>query len=324
MSLNLQGKIATVFGGTGFVGRYVVENLAKAGATVRVVTRHQQSAYFLRTAGAVGQIVPVSISYRKAEEIDQVIAGSTFVVNCIGSLNETRKNQFSRIHTEVPGWIAQSCARHNVGRFVHLSALSADRSSSRYSVTKHLGEKSVFAAYQTATILRPGAIFGPEDNFFNMFARMATVAPALPLIGGGRTKFQLIYVGDVAAAVMAALTLPALGSQNPQGKVYELGGPEILSFKEIQQRILTQTRRKKPLVNLPWGIARVQAALCSVLPKPPLTNDQITGLKTDNVVHAGAYTLSDLGIQPVALDAILPSYLDRYRPGGRFAEKKRA
>ncbi len=324
MSLNLQGKIATVFGGTGFVGRYVVENLAKAGATVRVVTRHKQSAYFLRTAGAVGQIVPVSISYDKAEDIDRVIAGSSFVVNCLGILFEKKKNKFAHIHTEIPGWIAQSCARHNVERFVHISSLSADRAGSHYAVTKHLGEKAVYAAHQTATILRPSVIFGPEDNFFNFFAKMATVSPALPLIGGGRTKFQLVYVGDVAAAVMAALALPALGPQNPQGKIYELGGPEILSFKEVQQRILDQIRRKKRLVTIPWSIARVKAAVLSVVPHPPLTNDQITGLKTDAIVQSGAYTLADLGIQAVTLDAILPTYLDRYRPGGRFAEKKRA
>ncbi len=313
--MNLQGKTATVFGATGFVGRYVVARLAKAGATVRVITRHRQSAYFLRTNGVVGQIVPVSSTYRSAAEIERDVAGSDLVVNCLGILAEGRGAKFTHVHTSIPEWIAQACTAHAIKSFVHVSALGADTAKSNYAKSKLAGEQAVLRAYPAATILRPSVIFGPEDNFFNMFAGMARFAPALPLIGGGKTKFQPVYVGDVATAVVAALT-----DTQARGKIFELGGPEILTFKEIYQRLFAQTRAKRSLVALPWGLAKFVASL----PLVPLTADQVTSLKTDNVVHGGALTLADLGVQPTALDAILPSYLDKYRSGGRFADKKRA
>lgn len=324
MPFSLQGKIATVFGATGFVGRYVVGRLAQAGATVQVVTRHRQSAYFLRTLGSVGQIVPRSCAYKTHEDIDALVKGSAVVVNCLGILTQNRRQKFSHIHTQLPDWIAQSCARHGVERCVHISALSVDRAESDYAKSKLAGEKAVFAAYPLATVLRPSVIFGAEDKFFNMFARLAQLAPALPLIGGGMTKFQPVYVGDVADAVLKALTSLPSDKVNAQGRIFELGGPEVLTFKEIYQRMFAHTHNIKPLLSMPWGVARVQAAFMSILPEPPLTGDQITSLKTDNVVHDGTSTLQDLGIVPTALDVILPNYLDKYRPGGRFADKKRA
>lgn len=324
MSFSLQGKTATVFGGTGFVGRYVVAALAKAGATVRVVTRHQQSAYFLRTNGVVGQIVPVSSTYRTKEEIDRDVQGSDVVVNCTGILFEKRKNQFHRVHADIPQWIAEACARHSVKRFVHISALGVDIGQSDYAKSKLAGEAAVIRAFPLATILRPSAIFGPEDNFFNMFASLARILPAMPLVGGGKTKFQPVFVGDVAAAVLAALTQVSSLRGGPQGRIYELGGPEILTLREIYERIFEQTGRKRMMVTLPWGLARIQAAFLSILPTPPLTNDQITSLQTDSVVGQNAAILVDLGIHPTGLDVVLPGYLDRFRPGGRFAEKKRA
>ena len=324
MPLNLQGKTATVFGGTGFVGRYVVARLARTGAIVRVITRHPSSAYFLRTNGVVGQIVPIQSNYASYEEVERDVAGSDVVVNCLGILAQNRRCSFDHLHRDVPQWIAQACAKYNVKRLVHISALGAGQAQSKYATSKQAGEQAVLAAYPTASILRPSVIFGPEDKFFNRFAALAQYAPALPLIGGGETKFQPVYVGDVASAVMATLTRPDIGGLSPFGATYELGGPEVLSFRELYERMFEQTGRKRMMVSLPWAIARVQAAFMSVLPAPPLTNDQITSLQTDSVVSSGARLLHDLNITPTALETILPTYLDRFRPGGRFAEKKRA
>lgn len=324
MPLNLQGKTATVFGGTGFVGRYVVARLARAGAIVRVITRYTSAAYFLRTNGVVGQIVPIKSSYGTYEDIDRDVAGSDVVVNCLGILAETRRCSFDHVHHELPQWIAQACTKYNVKRLVHISALSAADSKSKYAESKRAGEQAVLEAYPTVSILRPSIIFGPEDKFFNRFASMAQYAPALPLIGGGHTKFQPVYVGDVACAVMATLTRPDTGGLSPFGVTYELGGPGVFSFRELFEQMFSYTGRSRRMISMPWGIARVQATLMSILPNAPLTNDQITSLKTDSVVSSGARLLHDLNITPTALETILPTYLDRFRPGGRFAEKKRA
>lgn len=321
---SLQGKNVTVFGGTGFLGRYIVARLAKAGAVIRVATRHPQSAYFLRTNGVVGQIVPVLSNYASAEEIARDVAGADIVINCLGVLNQSRKTKFSRLHIDVPQWIAQACAAQSVSRLIHVSALGVDKALSEYAKSKLAGERAVLAAFPAATILRPSVIFGPEDNFFNMFAALARVAPVLPLIGGGKTRFQPVYVGDVADAALDVAVRSAISTSSPLGKIYELGGPEILSMRDIYQRLFEITGVRRTLVTLPWGIARVQALFLAILPKPPLTNDQITSLQTDSVVAPSAVTLTDLGITPTALNAVLPAYLDRFRPGGRFAEKKRA
>ncbi len=316
---SLQGQTATVFGGTGFIGRYIVARLAKAGAVVRVVTRHKQSAYFLRTNGVVGQVVPVSSTYQSAAEIERDVAGSDIVINCLGILHESKHSTFDHVHTEVPKWIAEACARHQVARFIHLSALGVDQAHSYYAKSKIAGEREVLSVYPTATILRPSVVFGAEDKFFNMFATMAKYAPVLPLIGGGKTRFQPVFVGDVADAVQAALAQPA-----SQGRVYELGGPEVLSFKELMERMFKETKRPRPLMSVSWGLARIKASFLNILPNPPITNDQITSLQTDSVVGGGAATLQDLGIEATGLDSILPEYLNQYRPGGRFADKKRA
>ncbi len=316
--MNLQNKIITIFGGTGFVGRYIVARLAKQGATIKIVTRSPSSGYFLRQFGVVGQIVPVSCDYSE-HAINQAVSGSDIVINCLGILFEKGKSKFKTVHIDDASMIAKACAVYNVKSLVHISALGIDESKSKYAETKREGEKEVRSHFPAATIIRPSVIFGPEDNFFNKFASLSLIMPVLPLIAGGDTRFQPVYVGDVANAVIKTLR-----SNSSQGKTYELGGPEILSFKEIYHKLFAQTRRKRILVNLPEGIARIQAALFSILSNPPLTGDQITSLRTDNVVSIEALKLKDLDIQPTALDAILPSYLGRYRSGGRFAEKKRA
>ncbi len=324
--MTLSSRTACIFGGTGFIGRQIVRELARQGVRIKVASRVPERAYDLRPSGTVGQIVPFACDYKDEGSVRAAVQGCDFVVNCIGILFEKGKsNRFDKIHTELPARIAGACADEKVDRFVHISALGADESQSKYAKSKLAGEQAVLEAFPKATILRPSVVFGPDDNFFNMFAKLAVIAPALPLIGGGQTKFQPVYVGDVADAVMAALTRAAIGDQNPQGKIYELGGPDILSFKEIYETLFEQTARRRALISLPWGLAKFQGAVMNAfMPTPLLTADQVVSLKTDNVVAEGALTLADLGVESTALSTILPTYLARFKPGGRFHGKKAA
>jgi len=313
----LQNKIVTVFGGTGFLGRYIVAALAREGARVKVATRHPPSAYFLRQFGHVGQIVPFFCAYR-AEDIDAAVKGSDAVINCPGILFEKGKSTFRRVHVENPKEVAQACAKYNVTGLVHISALGIDESKSKYAQTKREGEAEIKRAFPKATFLRPSVIFGPEDSFFNKFASLAVFSPFLPLIGGGHTKFQPVYVGDVAKAAVQALI-----SNDKGADIYELAGPETLDFKGIYAKISAVTGRAPWLVNLPVPLARFKALFFSLMPTPILTNDQITSLQTDNILSGKYPTLEDLKITPTAIDAVLPTYLDHYRSGGRFADKQR-
>lgn len=305
MALSLKGHIITVFGGTGFAGRHIIKALADAGARIRVATRQTNSAYFLRLYGQPGQIVPVQVSYQSETSVDNAVAGSTLVINCLGILHQRRKAaSFSHVHNDIPVWIARACYKHRIRKFIHISALGIDTSRSKYAASKLKGEFGVTSVFPRATILRPSVIFGPEDNFFNKFDRMARISPALPLIGGGHTQFQPVYAGDIAAAVMASIANP-----DTNGQIYELGGPEILSFRAILERLAAVTGRRRRFISLPWWLARLQAFLLAWLPDPPLTNDQITSLQSDSVVNRDHKNFADLGIVPTPLDAILPLYL---------------
>jgi len=316
----MKNKTATVFGGTGFLGRQVVRELAQKGFIVKVATRVPERAYFLKPAGGVGQVVPFRCNYREAESLSDAVAGCDLVVNCVGILFEKRKKQsFQQVHVDLPAMIAKVSAQAGVQKLVHISALGVDKSSSQYAKTKLEGEKAVHANFPNATILRPSVIFGEDDSFFNMFAEMARYTPVFPLIGGGNTKFQPVYVGDVADAVIAAAS-----QDEARGRIYELGGPDVVSFKEIYERVFEYTGRKRCLMSLPYGLAKVQAVFLSVLPNPPLTRDQVDGLKTDNVVSKSMPGLVELGIQVKGMDIILPTYLKSYRSGGRFADIKSA
>lgn len=317
-------KTACVFGGTGFIGRQVVRDLAARGIRIKVATRVPVSAYFLRTSGAVGQIVPVLCDYKDPQSVQSAIAGCDYVVNCVGILYERKKGGFERVHGALPGVIAAACAQEKVERFVHVSALGIESSNSLYAQSKYNGEKAVKSAFPLASILRPSVVFGEDDAFFNKFAKLAAVLPFLPLIGGGKTRFQPVYVGDVASSVMACLFLPAVGAQNPQGKTYELGGPEIVTFRQIYEIMFSYTHHKKPLLSISWGLAKLQAALMGMLPAPLLTADQVESLKSDTIVTKDALTLADLDIAPKAMAVILPHYLSRYQPGGRFAQIRNA
>jgi NADH dehydrogenase len=312
--------VVTVFGGTGFIGRYVVRRLAKAGATVRIATRNPTRAKHLRTAGVVGQIVPIAVDVNDEAQVRTALNGAAAAVNLIGILAESGKARFQALQAETPGRIGRAAAAAGVSALVHVSAIGADADAkAKYARTKGEGEAALRAAFPAAVILRPSIVFGPEDGFFNRFGRMATLLPFLPLIGGGETKFQPVYVGDVAEAVMKGLTDPATA-----GKTFELGGPRVYSFKALLAYILRETGRHRALVNLPWWLAELQGSILQFAPNAPITRDQVELLKSDNVVSPGALTLGDLGIDAAAVEAIVPTYLDKFHIGGRFGRIKGA
>lgn len=317
-------KTACVFGGSGFIGRHVVRELAKAGYRVKVASRIPESAFFLKPYGMVGQIVPVACRYSDEADIKNVVRGCDVVVNCVGILYERRKNDFQKVHCDIPAVIAKACTQEGVSRFVHISALGCDTGRSKYAQSKRAGEDALLQNYPKATILRPSVVFGEDDNFFNMFAKLAGVLPFLPLIGGGKTKFQPVYVGDVADAVIKAVQGPAKGENSPLGQIYELGGPDVVSFKEIYEILFDMTHRRTGLLPIPFPLAKVQGFFMGLLPSPLLTVDQVESLKTDNVVQDGALCLENLGVSPTAMACILPEYLERYRPGGRFSRAAKA
>jgi uncharacterized protein YbjT (DUF2867 family) len=313
----MRNRRTAVLGGSGFIGRYVVQRLAARGDVIPVGCRHAENAKFLMTLGNVGQIAAVNVTIDDEQLLPAFLAGSDAVVNCVGILAERGRQTFERVHHLGPARLARLAREAGVGRLVHISAIGADlRSSSAYARTKAQGEAAVRDAFPTATILRPSVVFGPEDQFFNRFATIAMISPALPLIGGGHTRFQPVYVGDVADAVLTCLEDPATA-----GRTYELGGPKIYTFRQLLELLLGEIRRKRLLVGLPFGAAQFQARLMSLLPSPPLTIDQIELLRQDNVVSSGALTLATLGITPTAVEAILPSYLDRFRRGGWYERR---
>jgi len=307
-------RLATVFGGSGFIGRYVVTNLARDGWLVRVAVRRPDEALFLKTAGAIGQVTPIATNVRDRPSVARAVQGAAAIVNLVGILHEIGRQRFQAVQAKGAGMIAEEAARAGARRLVHISAIGADANSkSEYARTKAEGEAAVRQAFPTATILRPSIVFGPEDGFFNRFAKMAQLSPALPLIGGGKTRFQPVYVGDVAEAVVKAIETPAAA-----GQTYELGGPKIYSFADLMRLLLHETGRKRLLMPLPFPVASLMGAVLQCLPSPQLTADQVRQLKRDNVVSDGAVGLANLGITPTAVEAIVPTYLDRYRARGYY------
>jgi uncharacterized protein YbjT (DUF2867 family) len=312
----MKNQLVTVFGGSGFLGRHTVRALARADYRIKVATRHPNRAFFLRPLGTVGQIDFVKCDVADADAVAQALSGADAVVNLTGILFQSGQT-FEDVQADGAANIATAAAAAGVGALVHVSAIGADtESDSTYAVTKAEGEVAVRDAFPNAVILRPSIIFGPEDGFFNKFAEMARYFPALPLIGGGKTLFQPVFVGDVAQAVLAGLS-------RQDGRTYELGGPVSYSFKELMQLILRETGRKRALVPLPFGIAFLKASFLQLLPNPLLTVDQVRLLKKDNVVSATAPGLADLGIAPTSAEAVIPSYLWRYRAKGEYADQAR-
>lgn len=304
----MQGKVVTVFGGSGFVGRHVVRKLTGLGATVRVPTRHPEQAIHLKPMGGVGQVVLQRWDANRPEEVARHTVGSTHVVSLVGILAERRAGDFERIQGRLPGAIGAAAAEVGAEAVAHVSAIGASRTSpSAYARTKAEGEEAIRSAFPQAAILRPSIVFGPEDSFFNRFARMAQLSPALPLIGGGRTRFQPVYVGDVADAVVAVLT-----GERHAGGTFELGGPKVYTFRELMELMLATLHRRRFLLSVPFGVATAQAKLLQLLPEPPLTVDQVQLLQRDNVATSGVPGLAELGIQPTPVEAVIPTYLSTY------------
>lgn len=304
-------KVATVFGGSGFLGRYIVRRLAADGHEVRVAVRWTDRALFLKPMGQVGQIVPLCAPITDEAGVARALDGTDWVVNLVGILAERHAGDFQHIHAEGAGRVARLAQAAGAQALVQLSAIGADPASpSRYGASKAAGEATVRAAFPDATILRPSILFGPEDHFFNRFASMARWMPMLPVMAG-ETKFQPVYVDDVAGAVVAALTRP-----DARGAVYELGGPDVMTFRALLAWILRETGLPRRLVGIPPALARMQAALLEHLPGRLLTRDQLLMLGRDNIVSPGMPGLAELGIVATPLALVVPNYLRRYRPGG--------
>ncbi|MDX5931531.1 complex I NDUFA9 subunit family protein [Acidiphilium acidophilum] len=305
-------RIATVFGASGFVGRYVVKRLADAGYVVRAAMRDTEAGAFLRPLGSVGQIVPLYAPLDHEAAIHRAVEGADVVINLVGILAERRRGDFDRIQHVGAATVARLSASCGVRVLVQISAIGADASSaSFYARSKGMGEAAVRAAFPAATILRPSIVFGAEDQFFNRFGSMAVMSPVLPVIEGA-TRFQPVFVGDVAAAVSAVIDDPAAA-----GRTYELGGPDIESFRDLMTYINTETGRHRTLMAVPRWLATIQAAVLEHLPGKLLTSDQLMLLRRDNVVAEGMPGLEALGITPTPIRLVVPSYLRRYRPGGK-------
>lgn len=325
MTLSNLPPLVTVFGGSGFVGRHVVRALARRGYRIRVAVRRPDLAFFLQPLGNVGQISFVQANLRYRASVDQAVQGADHVVNCVGILFESGRNSFDAVQDFGARAVAEA-ARSAGARLTHVSAIGADaKSGSDYAASKGRAEAAVLSIKPDAVILRPSIIFGPEDGFFNKFAAMAKIMPVLPLVGGGKTKFQPVHVEDVAEAVARAVD----GKLVP-GKIYELGGRDVLTFRECLETMLTVVGRKRPFLTLPFGIASLIGSLSSMIPfvKPALTSDQVKLLRSDNVVSDAAKaegrTLEGMGISPASVESILPTYLVQYRPHGQFTGSGKA
>jgi len=312
------GRLVTVLGGSGFVGRYVVRQLAQRGYRVRVGVRRPDLAGHLQPLGAVGQIHAVQANIRVPYSVEAAVSGASAVVNLVGILHESGRQRFDIVQGRAAGVVAQAARQADAEILVHVSAIGADADSeSAYARSKAEGEAEVREAFPGSVIMRPSVVFGPEDDFFNRFAAMARFSPALPLIGGGQTRFQPIFVGDVARAVAQAVDGKAKA-----GTTYELGGAQVRTFEELMRLMLSIIERQRFLVPVPWPVARVMGSALGLLPNPLLTRDQVILLERDNVVSAQAQadgrTLCGLGVNAQTLEAILPGYLKRFRRTGEY------
>jgi uncharacterized protein YbjT (DUF2867 family) len=314
-------NLVTVFGGSGFIGGQAVRALARKGWRIRVAVRQPNLAYEMRLNGDVGQIDIVQANIRNEPSVRRALAGASACVNLVGVLYETGRQGFQSLHAMGAATCAKVAREEGVERLVQMSALGADpESPSRYARTKAMGEAAVREAFPEAVILRPSIAFGPGDDFFNRFARMATLSPVLPLVGA-ETRMQPVFVGDVARAIAQAVTEP-----DCQGRLYELGGPAVFTFRELMEMMLAEIHRRRLLLPVPFPIAGLIGKGGNLIAglglKPPLTEDQAVMLKSDNVVSGQAPGLADLGVTPVTLEAVLPTYLYRYRRGGQFADQE--
>lgn len=307
-------KIIAIFGAGGFLGKYLMRELTKLDYRIKVATRNPYLKGYLKPLGNPGQIELFKTNIFNEEDVRKVLSNSDFVINLVGILYETKKQKFNQIHSQFPLLISRLCNELSIKKLIHISALGIkEKHSSKYMQSKLQGEKNIKENFAHPVILRPSIVFGPEDKFFNTFASLAQFSPALPLIGEGKTKFSPIYVGDVAKAIAKALEL-----NNADCKIYELGGPENYSFKELMNILLTQIKKKRFLLPISFNVAKLQSYFLQMFPNPLLTPDQVELLKYNNIVTGEHPTLKDLGISATTIQSILPTYINRFRTGGQF------
>jgi len=307
-------KIITIFGAGGFLGKHLMRQLTKLDYRIKVATRNPYLKGYLKPLGNPGQIELFKTNIFYEQDVIEVIKNSDFVINLIGILYETRKQKFNQIHSDFPLLLSNLCNSSGVRKLVHISALGVkEKHNSKYMKSKLQGEKNIQDTFKSSVILRPSVVFGPEDKFFNTFASLAQFSPALPLIGGGKTKFAPIYVGDVAKAIAKVLEL-----NNSEPKIYEVGGPENYSFKELMEILLIEIKKKRFLVPIPYGFAKFQSYFLQMMPNPLLTPDQVEMLKHNNIVSGNYSTLKDLGITGTNIQNVLSKYIYRFRTGGQF------
>jgi uncharacterized protein YbjT (DUF2867 family) len=300
-----KNSIVTILGGSGFLGNYVAKRLVNLGVRVQLISRNATlKALDTKVAGSVGQVAVIDCDIKNTTKLEKYIKSSDYVVNLVGVLYSRGKQSFDSLHSKTPAKIAGLCAKHGVKGLVQVSALGVDKSGSEYAKTKLAGEKAVVAAYPNAVIVRPSIMFGAEDNFINMFNELSKLSPVMPLIGGGVTKFQPVYVDDVAHCIVVCLQ-----DSGSAGKVYELGGPKQYTFKEILQYIMKVGHRHRLFVPVPFWMAKIKAFFLQFLPKPLLTPDQVESLRYDNVVR-GANGLVELGIEPTPMESVVPRYIN--------------
>jgi uncharacterized protein YbjT (DUF2867 family) len=307
-------KIIAIFGAGGFLGKYLMRELTKLDYRIKVATRNPYLKGYLKPLGNPGQIELFKTNIFNEEDVRKVLRNSDFVINLVGILYETKKQKFNQIHSQFPLLISRLCNELSIKKLVHISALGIkEKHSSKYMQSKLQGEKNIKENFASSVILRPSIVFGPEDKFFNTFASLAQFSPVLPLVGEGKTKFSPIYVGDVAKAIAKALEL-----NNADCKIYELGGPENYSFKELMNILLTQIKKKRFLLPISFNVAKLQSYFLQMFPNPLLTPDQVELLKYNNIVTGEHPTLKDLGISATTIQSILPKYINRFRTGGQF------
>ena len=307
-------KIIAIFGAGGFIGKHLMRQLTKLDYRVKVATRNPYLKGYLKPLGNPGQIELFKTNIFDTEGVKQVLENCDLVINLCGILYETRKQKFNQIHSQFPYLLSNLCNELGIQNLIHVSALGIkEKHQSLYMQSKLEGEKNIQDTFKPSVILRPSVVFGPEDKFFNTFASLAQFSPALPLIGGGKTKFSPIYVGDVAKAIVKALEL-----NNSDPKIYELGGPENYSFKELMEVLLSEIKKKRFLISIPFGAAKFQSYFLQMMPKPLLTPDQVELLKHNNITSGEHPTLEDLGITGTPIKSILPKYIYRFREGGQF------
>ena len=307
-------KIIAIFGAGGFIGKHLMRQLTKLDYRVKVATRNPYLKGYLKPLGNPGQIELFKTNIFNLDNVKQVLKNCDLAINLVGILYETRKQKFNQIHSQFPYLLSNLCNELGTKNLIHVSALGVrERHTSQYMQSKLQGEKNIQNNFKPSVILRPSVVFGPSDKFFEKFASIAQFSPFLPLIGGGKTKFAPIYVGDVAKAIVKSLEL-----NNSQTKIYELGGPEDYSFKELMEILLAEIKKKRFLISIPWSFAKFQSYFLQMLPNPLLTPDQVELLKYSNVVSRDYPTLKDLGVSGTLIHSILPKYIYRFRTGGQF------